>query len=340
MDDYVLWLIYGLILLVFLVKIARRVVIARTGPVAIEFPDDHVVRVPRGTTVLEAAEIGSLPHASVCGGRGRCSTCRVRVGRGNDRLMPPQGREARVLERIRAGPEVRLACQIRPTHRLQVTPLVALDRAVGEISRPIGLGHGAERELVVLFADLRGFTMLSEDRLPYDVVFLLNRWFAVSGQSIERAGGHVDKFIGDGVMALFGLGDGPEQGARNALAAAQSIAAGLERIAIDLGGDWQNDLRMGIGIHAGRVLVGELGWGRAMGLTAIGDVVNVASRLETACKELLAEAVVSAEVFRLAGIEPPSAPEPLEVRGRREMLPVVAIKRLAEPNRTPLAVSP
>ena len=338
LEERLLWLIYGLILLVFLVKIVRRIVVARTGPVAIEFPDKHVVRVPRGTTVLEAAEMGRLPHASVCGGRGRCSTCRVRVTRGGDRLAPPSEREARVLKRIQAGSGVRLACQLRPSHAVQVTPLVALDRATEEVRRPMAPGQGVERELVVLFADLRGFTMLTEQRLPYDVVFLLNRWFALSGRAIEEAGGRIDKFIGDGVMALFGLDGGPERGARDALSAAQAIARGLERVSADMRGDLKEDLRVGVGIHAGSAIVGELGFGKTMGLTAIGDVVNVASRLETACKELRAEAVVSAEVFRLAGIDPPSAPVPFEARGRREVLHVVAIKDLAALKRPPLVV--
>lgn len=330
LENWLLLIFYGLIALVFLVKIIRRMVIARTGPVAIEFPGNRVVRIPRGTSVLEAAHIAGIPHASVCGGRGRCSTCRIRVGRGRDRLPEPASSEARVLKRIQARPDVRLACQLRPSHTLQVTPLVAVDHAVEEVGRPMEPGHGTERQLVVMFADLRGFTMISEHRLPYDVVFLLNRWFALSGQAVEQAGGRVDKFIGDGVMALFGLEDGPEQGARAAMEAARLIALGLERISYDMRGELKENLRLGVGLHAGQVIVGELGWGQAMGLTAIGDVVNVASRLETACKDLNAEAVISAEVFRLAGLAPPVEPVPFEMRGRREALAVVAIPRLAD----------
>ncbi|HEX2529737.1 MAG TPA: adenylate/guanylate cyclase domain-containing protein [Geminicoccus sp.] len=338
LEDHLLLAFYGLIAIAALYRLGRRIVIARTGSVEIEFPNHRIVRVPKGSTVLEAARSARLPHASVCGGRGRCSTCRVRVSRGLERLSGPSGSEARVLARIQAQPDVRLACQIRPTHTLQVTPLVAVDRAADEVRRPMDPGQGTERELVVMFADLRGFTRISEQHLPYDVVFLLNRWFALSGQVVERMGGRVDKFIGDGVMALFGLDDGPEAGARAALNAAKAISVGLERISAEMRGELKEPLRLGVGLHAGNVILGELGWGQTIGLTVIGDVVNVASRLETACKEFGAEAVISADVFRLAGIEPPFEPTLFEVRGRQRSLQVVAVPRLAELDRK-LAVS-
>ena len=70
--------------------------------------------------------------------------------------------------------------------------------------------QGSEREIAILFVDIRGFTGLAEGRLPYDVVFVLNRYFAAMGRAVEAAGGRVDKFIGDGVMALFGIESGPE----------------------------------------------------------------------------------------------------------------------------------
>jgi adenylate cyclase len=134
-------------------------------------------------------------------------------------------------------------------------------------------------------------------------------------------------------MALFGLEHGPEAGARAALEAAKTISIGLERISVEMRGEFKEPLRLGVGLHAGNVILGELGWGQTVGLTVIGDVVNVASRLETACKELGAEAVVSAEVFRLAGIDPPVDPMSFEVRGRRTSIQVVAVSRLSDLDR-------
>lgn len=93
---------------------------------------------------------------------------------------------------------------------------------VGDALGSVDLALGSERKIAVLFADIRGFTALAEGRLPYDVVFVLNRYFAAMGYAVERAGDRVDKFIGDGVMALFGVESGAEPGCRDALAAAGS----------------------------------------------------------------------------------------------------------------------
>ena len=117
---------------------------------------------------------------------------------------------------------MRLACQIRPSGDLTVTPLMPADAGLRAVMSAMDPRSGVEREVAVLFADLRGFTRFSEGRLPYDTVFVLNRYFATMGSAIENAGGRVDKFIGDGIMALFGLERGPERAARTALAAAMN----------------------------------------------------------------------------------------------------------------------
>ena len=140
-------------------------------------------------SVLEASRAAGIPHASVCGGRGRCSTCRVRVGAGAAQLPPPAADEARVLARIGdAGGGVRLACQLRPTHDLEVTPLMPAGAGPSDIRVQVNPGQGIEREIAVLFADLRAFTRMAEGRLPYDVVFVLNQYFRAMGQAIEEAG--------------------------------------------------------------------------------------------------------------------------------------------------------
>jgi adenylate cyclase len=275
----------------------------RRNLVEIRYESGQSVRVPRGHSVLEASRIGGVPHYSVCGGKGRCSTCRVRVTEGLSD-QPPAGQvEEMTLARIHAGPDIRLACQFRPVHDLTVMPLLAAGQ---ERALPIGSRQatpGREQEIAVLFCDIRSFTALADHRLPYDVVFLLNRYFAVVGKAVEKSGGQLDKFIGDGAMALFGLGTTKQEACRQALMASAAIIADLALLSEELAGDIPAPLRVAIGIHAGPAIVGAMGYGGVMGVTAIGDTVNVASRLESAAKEFDAAIVISDDAAGLSGID-------------------------------------
>ena len=191
--------------LILVARTVRYLYARRRQMVRILYPDGRQVVMPRGATVLEASRRGKIPHASVCGGRGRCSTCRIRVVRGLEFLPPGSIGELRVLTSVGAPPNVRLACQVRPTHDLSVIPLLPADAPASDGFAQPGYLAGQEQEATVLFADLRGFTGLAEDKLPYDVVFLLNQYFDVVGSAIEQAGGIANQFTGDGVMALFGV---------------------------------------------------------------------------------------------------------------------------------------
>jgi len=296
----------------------------RRGVVRLTYPSGRVVEILRGVSVLEASRIAGLPHASVCGGRGRCSTCRVKVEGAREALPPPAPEEVKVLQRVGAAPDVRLACQLRPRDDLRVTPLLPATAQARDGFRRPGYLHGVEREVVILFADLRAFTQLSEKKLPYDLVFLLNRYFAEVGHAVEAAGGRIDKFIGDGVMALFGLDRGVEAGCREALAAARNTAQRMQSLNRALVHDIAEPLRIGIGIHAGLAIVGEMGYGTAVSVTAVGDSVNTASRIESLTKTYGCELVISEAVARRAGIDLGTVPRhEIEIRGRVERLVVL-----------------
>ncbi len=247
----------------------------------------------------------------------------MRIGEGLDGLPPPRPDEQRVLKRVGVPPNVRLACQTRPTRDLEITPLLPPTATARDGLRRPGYVQGTEQEIAILFADLRAFTRLAENKLPYDVVFLLNRYFRSMGQAIERAGGQVDKFIGDGVMALFGIASGPERGCREAIAGARAMAAALDELNRALAHDLDEPLRIGIGIHAGPSIVGEMGYAKATGLTAIGDAVNTASRLEALTKEHGCQLIVSERVEQRAGVDLSAfESREIDVRGRREPLTV------------------
>lgn len=322
----------GALALVLAVRVGAEWRRRRLGQVVIHYPEGRRAMVARGAvTVLEASRLAGVPHAAICGGRGRCSTCRVRIDEGLDTLAAPGPDEARVLARIGAPPGIRLACQIRPTADLRLAPLlpatVEPDAALADAVR----AAGRERRIAVLFADLRGFTGLAESRLPFDVVYLLNRYFRAMAQAIEGAGGRVDKFLGDGVMALFGDGAAEDGNAATAaLKAAAAMLEALDRLNDELRPDLDQPLRMGIGLHYGRAIIGVMGHGPASGATAVGDTVNTASRLETATKEFGVAVIASAALTEAAHFAcEDMRRETIQVRGRGTAVPVV----LLEPGR-------
>ena len=305
----------------------------RAGVVQLSYGDRRKVSHAAGLTVLEMSRLADIPHASVCGGRGRCSTCRVRVSsEGSAKLPPPSAEEQKVLARVGAPENVRLACQLRPPPgRYRITPLLPASVGPVEAYRRQPQAHGGEHYVAILFADIRGFTSISEGKLPYDVVFLLNRYFRATGQAIEAAGGRVDKFIGDGVMAIFGLTGEPRTACLQALDAARRMAVALDDLNEAMSGDLDLPLRIGIGLHAGPAIVGEMGYERAAQITAIGDTVNTASRLEALTKEFGAELIVSQELLDAAGMDLPSAPRhDVDIRGRQGRLTVRALKRATD----------
>ncbi|MFT6559050.1 adenylate/guanylate cyclase domain-containing protein [Sneathiella sp.] len=315
-----------LLMTLLLSRIFWFIYFRRETLISITYPDGRIISGAPGSTILEISQLGNIPHAAVCGGRGRCSTCRVRIISGEDTLPPPSDKELAVLKRVGASEGTRLACQIQAVSNLSVAPLLpAKATARHSFSRPRYL-QGEEKEIAILFADLRSFTKFSEHKLPYDVVFVINQYFRHMGEAIERSGGHLDKFIGDGVMALFGLEDKPDIAARKALSAAKEMAIELDLMNKSLKSDLSEPLQIGIGVHIGSVIVGEMGYGKATSITAIGDAVNTASRLENMNKEYGSQLIFSEKTALAAGFEGNSSREKVMIRGRNEPLGIHIIK--------------
>jgi len=330
------WII-GYTLLVAAVFAARHVRIyfsARKEGVRVTYPSGRNILVPNGATLLETSRAGGIPHASVCGGRGRCSTCRVMIIKcDDDCLMPPNDVEMKVLEKLNLPPNVRLACQVKPIGNITCEPLLPPDVTAKEALSPGKYMHGQEITITVMFADLRGFTKLSESKLPFDVVFMLNQYFQSMGTAIEGAGGRIDKFIGDGIMALFGTEGGTKSSAQQALTAAREMSLRLDLMNEHLKNDLSEPLRLGIGIHRGSAIVGTMGHGEATQITAIGDTVNTAARLESITKEFDIQLLVSSAVeidadADLSGFEQADIP----VRGRIGSMCVRKINSASEIN--------
>ncbi|KAA0110500.1 adenylate/guanylate cyclase domain-containing protein [Methylobacterium sp. P1-11] len=317
----------GLVAAVIAARGMRTLAEVKRGTIRLSYPDGRVVRVPRGTSVLEASRRNRIPHASVCGGRGRCSTCRIRVTDGSDGAPTPGRTERAVLERIAAGPGVRLACQFRPETDMAVVPLLPPQPRMRQADLLDRAQSGEERFIVAMFVDLRGSTRLAEERLPYDTVFIINRFLGAVGDAVREAGGSTNQFLGDGLLALFGLETEPEQAARDALRAIDLIAESVETLNRLLAADLEHTLRYGIGVHAGPAIVGEMGDATDARFTALGDTVNVAARLQGLTKVLGCVAVVSEAVYEAARVAPAEIRD-VAVDGRSEAVRVSALGSL------------
>jgi adenylate cyclase len=305
----------GLLGFVLLARGIRTLHERRGGMITLSYGNGRAIRVPKGLSVLEASLRYQVPHASVCGGRARCSTCRIRVIGDCAALPRPSNREAFVLNRVGdSDPAIRLACQLRPETDLSFfqifTPQIAPTRH--------GPSHiGEERYLVSMFVDMRGSTRLAESRLPFDTVFVVNRFLGAVSQAVIECGGQPNQFLGDGQLALFGLATNRQTACRQALRAAERISVHIDELNQFLKNDLQEPIRFGIGIHGGEVIVGDIGYRDHMVFTALGDAVNVAARLQDMTKALGCEVIFSDEVRATAGLSADALPrQDIEIRGR------------------------
>ena len=265
-------------------------------------PDDKQIVMRGSETILAASLREGIPHAYACGGRARCSICRISVEKGLEFCSPRSKGERTVAERLNFGPETRLACQTKITGDVKVRRLVVDDddieftRGIAGGPRPASIGE--EKQLTILFADVRGFTALSERMSPYDVVYFLNRYFHLTTKVIESYGGYVDNYMGDGLMALFGHDDLPDAPFR-AVSAALTMLKDVEKRSRHFEQLYGTSVRIGVGIHHGNVVVGMIGAGDRQRMSVIGDAVNFASRIERANKKYGTELLISNELHWL-----------------------------------------
>ena len=298
----------------------------RRKSVQIHYVNGPTVASPKGPTLLEMSRANGIPHTALCGGRGRCTTCRVIVEEGAGLLHPPSEAEARSLMAVNAPPNARLACQIKPTDPLTVFRVFRSDGRQGRAHA----SQGQERRLAILFLDMRGFTARTTGQLPYDVVFLLNRFFDAIVPCITGAGGTVDKYLGDGLLAVFETTDEPSS-ARAALTATAGIRSALIGFNKMLATEGTPEVAIGIGLHLGDLVLGEIGAAGNAPRTLIGDTVNAASRLEGKTKELGVEVLVSEPLLHSAGIDTTDLDMiTLELRGVTQPLTALALPKGAQ----------
>ncbi|MDP8958797.1 MAG: adenylate/guanylate cyclase domain-containing protein [Actinomycetota bacterium] len=267
-------------------------------------PDEVEVVTEPGESILEASLRAGLSHTHLCGGNARCSTCRVLILEGLQHCPPPNTAETAIAERLRFSQEIRLACQtvVAGDVRLRRLVLDPADVELTDLEGGAAAGSvGREREVTVLFADLRRFSSLAEALLPYDVIHVLNRYFYEVGRVIRRHEGAIVSYMGDGLMALFESEDS-EQGPLRAVRAGLGMLQAVEGLNAHLRELYGWGLEANLGAHHGAAVIGTVGApGQRQQFSVIGDTVNIASRLETANKHAGTRFLVSEAVFRRLG---------------------------------------
>jgi adenylate cyclase len=300
------------VLALVLAFILLRIVRAKLGThIAVRYLGHGEVSSTPGLTLLEISRVNGIPHPSACGGRGRCSSCRVLVLEGDAGLGAPSALEARMLERIKAPQHVRLACQIKPVADINVRVLLSAQSFRSDPDDGSqALDWGAEEDVTVLFADMRGFATLAENQLPADLMVMLGRVIGEMTQAVEARGGKVAMVQTDGIMAVFGTSGKTRAGSRAALLAAADILKAIQLVNKDMRATLPQPLRVGIGVHAGEVILSranDSAGGQRM--IVIGETVVIASRLEEVTKEIAADCIVSARTIAMAGFALPSGGE-------------------------------
>jgi len=240
----------------------RGVAERRDGSVVwIAYPG-RTVSVPRGWSVLEASRSFGIPHAAMCGGRARCTTCRVRVVRGGSHCPQPASDEQRALDRIApSGAEIRLACQLRPTGDVAVEPLVSVaasDARPSSLPSPVA----GDQDAALLLVDVRiDAASAATTAAAHDTIHALGRLFALVHAAAVAAAVEPHRQSATSWLLLFRAEDDRAAAVAGALAVAERIAGDAERLAATLRNELGLAVRTALVLHVGRIAVGAIGSG-------------------------------------------------------------------------------
>jgi adenylate cyclase len=271
----------------------------------LEFVNECGVFVPQDQTILEACISAQVPLFHVCGGHAKCSTCRVLVMSGAEYLGPPSEKERQLQALLHFPAGVRLSCQTRLTGgpvRIQriIRDESDIDLYVVQERGTLPLQMGKEVELVLFFLDIRSFTQFVQSHLSFDVIHIVRKLFAVFQKIIRAHEGQMIETTGDGFYAVFGCEKGKIQSVRDAVACANGIIAEMEQLNTHyFSVHFNQQLEVGIGVHVGNVISGDMPLNGKVHRIVMGLPVNVASRLQNATKEVNNNFLVSAELFAL-----------------------------------------
>ncbi|HEX2607594.1 MAG TPA: adenylate/guanylate cyclase domain-containing protein [Flavisolibacter sp.] len=290
----------------------------------IEFIGDRSIQIQEGESILKASLAAGIPHYHACGGQGKCSTCRVLIKEGEEFVTPPNETEKALRELVPMPPMVRLACQTFVTgapvslHRI-IRDEVDIEMYIDTATEGDWGDTGEEKELALFFLDIRSFTPFVEAYLPFDVIHVMRRLFTLFRRCIEHYNGRIIETAGDGFYAAFGLKTSCRQAVNDACSAGMSILEEMKHFNEDyLEKHFNYHFDVGIGIHSGRVIVGNIGIGVNNNLTVMGLPVNIASRLQNATKACNNNFIISQEVAHALDHDYPGIDMEIELKGVKD----------------------
>ena len=271
----------------------------------VEFAHEGEIHIREDESILKASLAAGIPHFHACGGHAKCSTCRVLVLEGAEKLTPPNEKEAFLNNQMHFPRNVRLACQ---THvvggpvklRRIIRDESDIDLYIGSAAGISTQQMGEEAELVLFFLDIRDFTALVGSRLPFDVIHIIRKLFSVFQTIIEHNEGRILETAGDGLYAIFGSKSDKAGMAKSAVQSAYAILAELYTLnETYFRPHFEELIQVGIGIHIGKVVSGTVRIGQEDRTVVMGYPVNIASRLQNATKEVNNSLIVSSDIYSL-----------------------------------------
>jgi adenylate cyclase len=259
--------------------------------------DDKIIRASSGSTILEATLKAGIKHIHVCGGEGRCTTCRVYIIEGLSNCRRRNQKERQLAEKLGLPPDIRLACQTRIKGNITIRRPVVDDLDIGIILKQFGDAPGSrlgqEKDVAILFTDIENYTPFAETFPAYDVVHVLNRYYQTMNDIVVQHKGVISDVVGDGILALFGAINDSKNPVLDAVNAVRAMNAALTQFNGYLKQMYDRCFVIRAGINFGKVIVGSFDTGMMSKIAAIGDAVNLASRIETANKDFGTKLLIS-----------------------------------------------
>ena len=259
--------------------------------------DNKTVFASPDSTILEATLDAKINHMHVCGGNARCSTCRVYIMDGSNNCQPRNEKEKQLAEKLGFPQDIRLACQTRIRGDITIRRPVVDDLDTKIILKQFGNAPGTrlgqEKNLAILFTDIVNYTQFAEAFPAYDVVHVLNRYYQSMNDIIVQHQGIISDVAGDGILALFGVIEDRKNSVLDAINAVRAMKTSLTRFNEYLNQMYNRSFGIRAGINFGKVIVGNFDTGLMKKISAIGDAVNLASRIETANKDFGTQLLIS-----------------------------------------------